>query len=95
MTAEPEYIELARVLGLALEQAQSGKGKERHARPGQRLEDQLIVQLGLELGSNHYELGQACKKALESARLPRERAVPELLGAINYLAAAVLVLERS
>jgi hypothetical protein len=46
------------------------------------------------MGSNHFEIGQACKKALESARLSPEKAVAELLGAINYLAAAVILRER-
>jgi len=41
-----------------------------------------------------YCLGQAMKKAQESARLPRDRAEAELLGAINYLAAAVIVLRE-
>ena len=42
--------------------------------------------------------GQACKKAQEASRMAaageRERAKAELLGAINYLAGAVIVLEE-
>lgn len=89
-----EYEELARVLDMALEQAQSGKGQVRHASPGEAFQDQQIVQLGEWLGSNHGQIFQACKKAVESARLPREQAIAELLGAVNYLAAAALVLMR-
>lgn len=88
------YASLRGVLDAALAQASDGKGKERHAAAGERFEDQQIVQLGEWMGSNHFEIGQACKKAIESTRLPADRARAELLGAINYLAAAVLVLER-
>ena len=41
-----------------------------------------------------FALGQAAKKAQESMRLPAGRDVAELLGAINYLAGAVIALER-
>lgn len=91
---DPEYAELARVLNMALLQASRGKGKERHAVDGEAFERQQIVQLGLWLGSAHGEVFQACKKAIESQRLAKPRAIAELLGAINYLAAAVLVMER-
>ena|SRR5688572_9970821 len=97
LTVEPEYTELAEVLDEALAQAQNGKGKERHAAAGERFIDQQIVQLGEWMGaegSTHGNVFQASKKALESTRLPRERARAELLGAINYLAAAVLILDR-
>jgi hypothetical protein len=36
-------------------------------------------------------LGQAIKKILESQRLPKGAAIHELLGAINYLAGAIIV----
>jgi hypothetical protein len=88
------YSELWRVLTLAAKQAAMGKGRERHGRAGVPFEQQDIVTIGEALGSNHFELGQALKKARESARLPPARAIVELLGAINYLAAAVLLLER-
>lgn len=87
----PGYEALASVLDEALMQAQSGKGVERHASAGQSFIDQLIVTLCMEIGSNHGDIFQACKKAIESARLDDERAIAELLGAINYLAAAVIV----
>lgn len=90
----PAYASLRAVLERAACQAESGKGKLRHALDGEAFAEQQIVRLGEWMGSNHYEIGQACKKALESTRLAPERAVGELLGAINYLAAAVLVLER-
>lgn len=92
--AGEEYSELRRVLGMAVDQAAVGKGKERHASDGEAFDEQPIVRFNLWLGSNHGDIFQACKKATESTRLPRDRAIAELLGAINYLAAAVLVLER-
>ena len=94
MRVTPEYRALHDVLLQAVEQAQDGKGKERHARDGQPFDVQLIVRLGEELGSTHGEIFQVCKKSIESARLPYERARAELLGAINYAAAAVIVLDR-
>jgi hypothetical protein len=93
----PGYEALAAVLDLALLQAQAGKGFERHARSGEPFEDQQIVQLGEWMGgSTAFAIGQACKKALESTRFGAapERAIAELLGAINYIAAAVLVIQR-
>jgi hypothetical protein len=94
VTVDPEYAALARVLDDALRDAQSGKGKERHAKHGESFEDQQIVQLGEWMDSTAFAIGQACKKSIESTRLPTERAKAELRGAINYLAAAILVLER-
>jgi hypothetical protein len=88
------YGTLADVLDRALEQAQGGKGKERHAGKGEAFEDQQIVQLGEWMDSGAFAIGQACKKALESTRLPPECAIAELLGAINYLAAEVIRIER-
>jgi len=88
------YSELRRILNLAYEQASAGKGKERHAND-EPFQKQKIVTLNKQIGSNHGAIFQACKKAQESARLPKDRAIAELLGAINYLAAAVIILEES
>ncbi len=88
------YAALANVLDQALAQAQSGKGLERHAGGGEAFEDQQIVQLGEWMGSTAFAIGQACKKSIESTRLAPDRAIAELLGAINYLAAAVVMLDR-
>lgn len=89
----PGYRELHDVLRRALSQAAHGKGKDRHATPGVPFVEQPIVTEGLEQGGNGFQIGQARKKALESMRPPKERAVAELLGAINYLAAAVILVE--
>lgn len=88
------YELLASVLDEALEQAQSGKGRERHAGGGEAFEDQQIVQLGEWMASTGFAVGQACKKAIESTRLDPAAARRELLGAINYLAAAVIQIDR-
>ena len=88
------YSELRRVLELAAEQAAAGKGKERHASEGERFEHQQIVRLGYWSGNIGFQIGQASKKAMEAQRLPAQRAIAELLGAINYAAAAVLVIEQ-
>lgn len=90
----PQYATLRRVLDHALEQASVGKGAARHAQPGVPFEEQPLVQICQWLGSNHFALGQAIKKLTESSRLPREAALREILGAINYAAAAFLVRER-
>lgn len=88
------YEQLAKVLDDALAQAQAGKGKERHAGEGEAFHDQQIVQLCEWMGSTQGDVFQAAKKAIESTRLPTDRAIHELHGAIVYLAAAVIVLER-
>lgn len=93
LLVELGYAELASVLDAALDQAQSGKGKARHS-CGEPFQDQKIVQICEWMGSNQGDIFQAVKKAVESTRLPHVRARRELLGAINYLAAAVIVLDR-
>ena len=86
------YKSISSVLQAALDQAQHGKGKERHAN-GKPFEQQPIMEIGRMVGVG-YMTGQAMKKTQESMRLPSiEQKEKELLGAINYLAAAIL-LER-
>lgn len=86
------YERLAAILDEALEQAQGGKGKERHA-TGQPFHEQPIVRIGELLGNDGFELGQAIKKLQESCRMTPDRARIERLGAINYIAASVLLLD--
>jgi hypothetical protein len=93
VAANDGYDQLRRVLTMAVEQAARGKGKERHATPGDPFELQQIVTIGRWLGSFDGEVFQACKKAIEAKRLPKRKAINELLGSINYLAAAVLLAE--
>lgn len=91
--AVPGYERLAAVLHAAYKQAAGGKGKERHASDGIAFEDQPMNSINRLLGTNHGHIYQATKKAVESQRLPRARAIAELYGAINYLAGAVIHLE--
>lgn len=86
------YGSLRGVLGRAYAQASSGKGHERHA-VGKPFDEQPMQRL-IELYGVGFALGQAAKKAQESQRLPAGRDVAELLGAINYLAGAVIYLEK-
>jgi hypothetical protein len=86
------YEALRDVLHRAYDQASHGKGKERHA--GELpFHEQPMQQIG-DLVGQGFMLGQAMKKMQESQRLPRDRAIAEMLGAINYLAGAIIFLEK-
>lgn len=87
------YEKLADVLNRALLQASQGKGRERHASGDTPFEEQPMATINRQLGSVHGFIYQAHKKSLEAMRLPAGRDVAELLGAINYLAGAVIALE--
>lgn len=93
MTGVEGYEPLAEVLARAFWQAAKGKGAERHS-TGEPFVEQVIIQGARRFGTGAL-LFQAFKKSEESQRLPKERAVAELLGAINYLAAAIITIETS
>ena len=84
----PGYDNLADVLDRAYAQAASGKGKDRHAdgKPFDRQPMQMIQ----DLVGEGFALGQAIKKCQESTRMEPEAAVRELLGAIVYIAGAII-----
>ena len=84
------YETLGEALAAAVEQAAVGKGAGRHSYGGELFSDQLIFEIPRRLGAcgSGFLLGQAVKKIYESVRLEPERARAELLGAVNYLAAA-------
>lgn len=88
----PGYECLAAVLKRAFDQASVGKGNERHAQVGEPFEAQMMQDMAKRFGVGVL-LGQAFKKSEESQRLPHDRAVAELLGAIVYLAGAVIAME--
>lgn len=92
-TIHTRYRSLRNVFNAAFNQAVFGKGRARHANafPFERQPMQVISGL---LGSHHGLLFQATKKVQESVRLERGPAIQELLGAINYLAGAVIYLEQ-
>lgn len=88
------YETLGSVLALALEQAQNGKGNERHQVGGAPFSKQPICELARLYGVG-YNFGQSAKKAHETQQLNTLKAKQaELLGAINYLAAAYIVLSE-
>ena len=84
----PGYDRLASVLLSAFNQAAHGKGSQRHAQ-GQPFDEQPMQTL-IQLYGVGFALGQAAKKAQESQRMNPDAAIAELLGAINYLAGAVI-----
>ena len=93
---EKPYQDLEIVFKEALDQASKGKGQERHVYfDDEKYKDQLICEMDRRLDGN--AIGpryQAVKKIYESARMEPEKAIRELLGAINYIAAAVILLKE-
>jgi hypothetical protein len=84
------YEPLAEVLYQALDQAQHGKGAIRHSN-GLPFLQQPIMTGGRECGAGGL-IFQARKKALEALNCEDDgRAIQDMLGAINYLAAAVIL----
>jgi hypothetical protein len=92
-----DYTPLTRVLEAAHAQASSGKGVERHGN-GRDFTSQPIMEIGRMVGPG-FALGQAMKKAQEAAgmiqRGERDAAERELLGAIVYVAAAVVLIREA
>ena len=95
-TASPAYAPLAAILQEAYDQAATGKGKERHANDRAFI-DQPILEIGRMCGPG-FNTGQSIKKQQEAigmlARGDASAAIRELLGAINYTAAAVLLIRE-
>ena len=92
------YSPLERVLCAAYAQASGGKGKDRHA-AGDDFLDQPIMTIGRLLKSADGEAYQAIKKLREGLMMHQrgntDAAIRECLGAINYIAAAALLLAES
>ena len=86
------YKLLEEVYAMAHEDASGGKGKERHADDNPYQEQPIMW---IEKYFKSYQLGQSVKKLHESQRLPKEAAINELLGAINYIAAHVIFLKEN
>lgn len=95
-SALPGYEPLAMILQEALDQSQRGKGKERHAND-RTFTRQPLMEIGRMVGLG-YPTGQASKKIQEAVgmfnRGEADRAVNELLGAIIYSAAAILLIRE-
>ncbi len=93
--ARAEYKQLELVLLEALEQAQHGKGHERHS-SGEPWIEQPIFQIPRSLGPRGpgFNAGQYAKKLDETWRLPPEQRRRELLGAVVYAASLVLLADE-
>ena len=95
-TADPYYV-LRAVLELAVEQASTGKGAERHAN-GQRFESQPMLEISRMLRTPAGCLYQVMKKSQEAQGMldngNPEAAKREILGAINYLAGAYMIIDE-
>jgi len=93
---EITYAPLKRVLMTAYNHAAVGKGRERHSHGGDFL-NQDIMAIARVHGIG-FQTGQAEKKDRESHGMINKSeyrsAKPKLLGAINYLAAAYLLIEE-
>jgi hypothetical protein len=89
---DKNYSSLVEILFLALEHAAVTKGKERHAN-GLPFEKQKICRINRDVGLG-FGLGQAIKKIEESVKLSPDRAILELIGAINYLCGVTIVLKE-
>lgn len=92
-----DFTELEKVYRSAIEQASCGKGAERHGN-GKPFHEQPICE-----GCRTFGIGaalfQAWKKTAETMRLldmpdGKQRALREMYGAMNYLAAACIFLEE-
>ena len=92
-TIKEGYEPLHKVLMDALNQAQSGKGSERHGQ-GLPFEQQPIIAIPKLQDSDIGLMYQAIKKLQESQRMDKDAAIRERLGAINYIAASILFTER-
>lgn len=94
--AEP-YDALWRVLGECFDQAATGKGAERHTDGSEPFTEQFICEGQREFGVGGG-LFQAVKKIKEANRMiargERDRGIHEFRGAINYLAAVIIVLQE-
>lgn len=90
------YERLGRVLQDAHDQSAYGKGKARHAN-ARPFDQQPIMEIGRMVGFG-YPAGQAMKKAQEAggmlARGESDKARAELLGAIVYLSAAIMLIDE-
>lgn len=86
------YKKLKDVLAMAVDQASNGKGKERHV----FIEDQPFEQQDIcefvKIFGHGFTRGQAVKKIKEANRMNNQAAIREFLGAINYLAADIIVM---
>ena len=87
-----EYRHLVHVLVQAFLQASAGKGKERHVFNDAPFREQQIFEIAEKVGIG-FCTGQAVKKLYEQ-HASREDKVRDLLGAMVYTSAAVIILQE-
>lgn len=87
------YADLAGVLTLALQQSAKGKGKERHARGDTPFDRQPIMEIPRMVGPSGTAY-QVMKKSQEAMRMEPRDAINEMLGAIVYAAATILIIKE-
>ena len=89
------YDKLRSVFAGAINQASEDKGAIRHG-SGEPFEKQQICEISRRLAGHKCAgpLFQAVKKIYESGRLDKKAAIAELHGALNYIAAAIILLEE-
>lgn len=99
MKTVPGYEILADVLQDALDQAQAGKGKDRHAKDHEPFDEQQIMEIARRQGNVSGQGFQAHKKLYEAegmfSRGEYARARHEILGAIVYASAMVLIIDEN
>lgn len=87
------YERLVNVFFRAVNQTARGKGLQRHG-DGNNFEKQQICMIPKIQGSIDFNTGQAIKKCFEVNKLDgNNEKIEELLGALNYIAAAIICLE--
>lgn len=89
-------LDLKEVLIGAYKQASEGKGTTRHNYGEKTFSEQVLCEIARRLTPCKYSgpLYQSVKKIYESTRLGPEAAIHELEGAINYIAAAIILIKE-
>lgn len=95
--SESPYAELKRVFDQAFKSQTEGKSRQRHNKSGAiPFERQRIMQISETIGSPHGLSYQVTKKMLEALDMAEvEKAIHELEGAMVYLGALILYVERN
>ncbi|WP_454618386.1 hypothetical protein [Bradyrhizobium cenepequi] len=96
--SDPMYATLAGVLQAAHDHAARGKGHDRHGDDDTPFLEQPTMQIARMVGAG-YPIGQIMKKSDEAKgmidRGQYDAAIFELLGIINYAAAAILLIRET
>lgn len=91
-SSPPDMQKLWDALSEAFTQA-CAKGQDRHG-AGESFQDQDMIHIQNAVGVE-FALGQAIKKLCEGRRMSRTKARVEFLGAINYIAGAIVWMDQA